>query len=263
MWGDASAALGIINRKGLGKTRHIDTGLLWIQQIAAEQRLKYSKVLGKENPVDLYTKFLDAATSESHISKLEYRFTKGRSEEAPKLHMISQSLDEYLHGSHHELCNWVQALLKRITPCHGRKLQSIERGQINCLRKGSLKVSEIDRHGRYNEDSCRCTRGKLPDNSITTNTMTTTQPVNGNHCEAPTGRALVRLRGNESKCESRLGPHGARSNLVSQCRDGSTLSRTMTQSWELLGPNHCQRSRAIHWQNSSRNKTTRHTEVHQ
>ena len=32
IWGDASAALGIINRRGLGKTRHIDTGLLWIQQ---------------------------------------------------------------------------------------------------------------------------------------------------------------------------------------------------------------------------------------
>ena len=40
--GDASAALGIIHRKGLGKTRHIQTGLLWIQQIAAEQRLQFS-----------------------------------------------------------------------------------------------------------------------------------------------------------------------------------------------------------------------------
>ena len=38
IWGDARAALGIINRKGLGKTRHIDTGLLWVQQVAAEQR---------------------------------------------------------------------------------------------------------------------------------------------------------------------------------------------------------------------------------
>ena len=33
IWSDASAALGIINRTGLGKTRHIDTGLLWIQQL--------------------------------------------------------------------------------------------------------------------------------------------------------------------------------------------------------------------------------------
>ena len=35
--GDASAALGVINRRGLGRTRHIDTGLLWIQQTAAEK----------------------------------------------------------------------------------------------------------------------------------------------------------------------------------------------------------------------------------
>ena len=44
--GDASAALGIIHRKGLGRTRHIDTGLLWIQQTAAEKRLEYSKIFG-------------------------------------------------------------------------------------------------------------------------------------------------------------------------------------------------------------------------
>ena len=37
VWGDASAALGIIKRRGLGKTRHSDTGYLWIQQTAAEK----------------------------------------------------------------------------------------------------------------------------------------------------------------------------------------------------------------------------------
>ena len=45
VWGDASAALGIIHRKDLGKTRHIETGLLWIQQTVADQRLKYFKFL--------------------------------------------------------------------------------------------------------------------------------------------------------------------------------------------------------------------------
>ena len=30
VWGDASAALGITHTTGLGKTRHIDTSLLWI-----------------------------------------------------------------------------------------------------------------------------------------------------------------------------------------------------------------------------------------
>ena len=56
IWGDASAALGIINRRGLGKTRHIDTGMLWIQQTAAERKLGFHKVLGKDNPADLFTK---------------------------------------------------------------------------------------------------------------------------------------------------------------------------------------------------------------
>ena len=47
VYGDANAALGIIHRQGLGKTRHIQTGLLWVQQVAVEQRLKFGKVWGK------------------------------------------------------------------------------------------------------------------------------------------------------------------------------------------------------------------------
>ena len=43
VWGDASAALGIIKRKGLGKTRHIDMGFPWIQQTAAEKRPKFGE----------------------------------------------------------------------------------------------------------------------------------------------------------------------------------------------------------------------------
>ena len=49
VWGDASAALGIIKRRGLGTTRHIDTGFLWIQQTAAERRFQFGKVLGRPN----------------------------------------------------------------------------------------------------------------------------------------------------------------------------------------------------------------------
>ena len=77
VWGDASAALGIINRKGLGKTRHIETGLLWIQQTAADQRLKYHKVLGKENPADLYTKFYYNISMDLSDSGLTFIFNVG------------------------------------------------------------------------------------------------------------------------------------------------------------------------------------------
>ena len=112
VWGDASAALGLINRRGLGKTRHIQTGLLWIQQAAVDQRLRYGKVLGKENPADLYTKFLDIATISTHIRKLEYGYIDGRSIEAPQLHVLSQSIDEYRNGQGYEPCEWVETLLE-------------------------------------------------------------------------------------------------------------------------------------------------------
>ena len=103
VWGDAGAALGIIHRKGLGKTRHIDIGHLWIQQTAADKRLQYNKVLGKENPADLFTKFLDVATSNLHTKKLGCQFIGGRSNEAPQFHAITQSLDEYYQEDVHEI----------------------------------------------------------------------------------------------------------------------------------------------------------------
>ena len=133
VWGDASAALGIINRRGLGKTRHIDTGLLWIQQTAAEQRLKYLKVLGKDNPADLYTKFLDVATSDSHVKRLKYTYPSGRSSEAPQLHNVSQSMDEYQHGEQYETCEWVKMLLNRIGVARIPRRTRRDQGSINSL----------------------------------------------------------------------------------------------------------------------------------
>ena len=86
--GDASAALGIINRKGLGRTRHLDTGLLWIQQTAAEKRLKYTKVLGTDNPADLLTKYLPLETLDRHCQKLDITFPTGRAAAAPQLNTL-------------------------------------------------------------------------------------------------------------------------------------------------------------------------------
>ena len=84
--GDASAALGIIHRKGLGRTRHIDTGLLWIQKTAAEKRLEYAKVLGAENPADLLPKYLNAEVMDRHCAKFDTSFEEGRAAAAHNWH---------------------------------------------------------------------------------------------------------------------------------------------------------------------------------
>ena len=88
VFGDASAALGIINRKGLGRTRHIDTGLLWIQQTAAEKRLAYHKVLGTDNPADLMTKYLSKEVIGKHCCAMGVEFPAGRAITAPALHNV-------------------------------------------------------------------------------------------------------------------------------------------------------------------------------
>ena len=64
---DASAALGTIQRQGLGKFRHIDCSYLFVQNLNAEKIIKFSKVLGTENPADLCTKGLSEAEIEKYI----------------------------------------------------------------------------------------------------------------------------------------------------------------------------------------------------
>jgi len=59
VWTDSSASKGICSRIGLGKVRHLDTGLLWIQNYVEKGIIKIKKVKGTENPADLGTKDLD------------------------------------------------------------------------------------------------------------------------------------------------------------------------------------------------------------
>ena len=111
IWSDANAAIGIIQRNGLGKTLHIDTGLLWIQQTAAQRRLTFHKVLGKDNPADLYTKYLDTQTANQHLSELAYQAASGRAAEAPKLHLLSKPLED-IHGVNVSICDWVNTIME-------------------------------------------------------------------------------------------------------------------------------------------------------
>ena len=65
--GDASAALAILERRGIGKIRHLDTNYLWVQEQAATGRLRYQKVSGKENGSDLFTKALSWEEVAGHV----------------------------------------------------------------------------------------------------------------------------------------------------------------------------------------------------
>ena len=53
---DASAAIGIACRRGLGKVRHIELDQLWLQNQVARGRIQVHKVPGEENIADSLTK---------------------------------------------------------------------------------------------------------------------------------------------------------------------------------------------------------------
>ena len=59
MKSDASVAVGIVRRRGLGKVRHLAVADLWVQQKAHRGELIIEKVGGAVNPADLMTKGLD------------------------------------------------------------------------------------------------------------------------------------------------------------------------------------------------------------
>ena len=72
---DASAALGIAYRSGLGgKTRHVKVQYLWIQGAVARKDLRVKKVGTSENPADMLTKFLAAEPMSRHLAAAGYEF---------------------------------------------------------------------------------------------------------------------------------------------------------------------------------------------
>ena len=82
---DASAAIGMVQRQGTGKVRHIEVGMLWIQQNQKEGEVQVTKVDGRYNPADMFTKQVPAEIMWRHMAKLGFGSREGRAENAIKV----------------------------------------------------------------------------------------------------------------------------------------------------------------------------------
>ena len=67
LWSDASAAIAISQRTGLGKLRHIQTQYLWLQERVSNKDAQLHKVVGTANPADMLTKPLAQADLNKHL----------------------------------------------------------------------------------------------------------------------------------------------------------------------------------------------------
>ena len=80
---DATAAIGIARRKGLGKIRHLDVSDLWIQDMIRSKRVDLVKVLGTENMADVLTKYVDRTSMLRALDKMGLIKMTGRPACAP------------------------------------------------------------------------------------------------------------------------------------------------------------------------------------
>jgi hypothetical protein len=82
---DASAAIGIVRRAGLGKLRHLNVRYLWLQDKVREEDFELLKVPGLANPADLMTKHLSRVDADRHLASLGMHLGSGRASTAPTL----------------------------------------------------------------------------------------------------------------------------------------------------------------------------------
>ena len=81
---DATAAIGIARRRGLGKLRHLDVEDLWIQHKVRSKQVELLKVDGKVNPADIFTKYVEYPILSKALLTMGLHSELGRAQSAPK-----------------------------------------------------------------------------------------------------------------------------------------------------------------------------------
>ena len=86
---DASAALSIIQRQGVGKMRHVATQFLWIQEKTRRNAFDVAKIPGEDNPADILTKNVPADILQRHLVGMGVQIYSDRASTAPMLSRVS------------------------------------------------------------------------------------------------------------------------------------------------------------------------------
>ena len=135
---DASAAIGIVHRVGLGRTRHIDVQFLWIQGEVQSKAVKVVKVGTANNPADVLTKNLNAETMNKHMKATHCRADADRAGKAPQLNEMIK-FDDYWETKNPEAGEWKRRHIKTraalFTP------MKVAGGPRNGLAVGEIRVT--------------------------------------------------------------------------------------------------------------------------
>ena len=87
---DASAAIAIANRIGIGKVRHIEVSQLWLQQQVHRCKIEINKDKGEVNLADALTKYIDGKSLKEHTELVHAHVDTSRQHLAPALEYENQ-----------------------------------------------------------------------------------------------------------------------------------------------------------------------------
>ena len=114
---DATAAIGICRRRGLGKIRHLHVSDLWAQDRLKRSDFSLSKIAGSEIPADILTKYLDQKNLQSALINMISEAERPESAHAADAHRSADvSLYNFLLHCSHDLNTYDrwQLLLTRV-----------------------------------------------------------------------------------------------------------------------------------------------------
>lgn len=93
---NVTEAIGMARRLGVGKIRHLDTALRWVQGHIRSGEVRLEKVRGTENPTDALTKYMSGPDMSRHLARMNVFFEDGRASTAAQLtHAISREVSEH------------------------------------------------------------------------------------------------------------------------------------------------------------------------
>ena len=82
---DATAAIGICRRRGLGQIRHLHVYDFWVQDRLRKGGFKLTKIPGADNPADILTKHVPRVVLRKHMAFMGLSAEGGRAGSAPTL----------------------------------------------------------------------------------------------------------------------------------------------------------------------------------
>ena len=92
---DASAALGVVQRRGIGKLRHVHTNFLWVQEASASKVIDYRKEKGADNCADLMTKYVTKELVDRFCERLGTELKESQNDEAYKIGCLERVQRDY------------------------------------------------------------------------------------------------------------------------------------------------------------------------